>query len=567
MLQPYKPRGFLILLTFLSLLTLVVSACQAAGNPGNSSSANGGKPVHGGTWVDDFVNEPDSLLPNLGVQTFNVLLDEAIYSPLFVGDSQGHIQPYAATEIPTQQNGGVSADAKTWTFHMRPGLKWSDGQPYTAEDVDFTWKLWDNPKFGAGQTDAYHTIQSATVSPDKLSITFHLKRGYSPFLASWTDGGFAPLPAHHFASMDPAQIAKSKDNLDPSVVSGAFMMSESVPGSHYTVVRNPNYFQASQGLPYLDKIVFQVIADENTILNNAKAGSVTSTWFLDVSKTTSYKALAGYQFVVNPDATNVEKIVLNFQNPILGKYPEVRKAMAMAIDHTTLIKDARKGTATPLCTDHGPGLSPGFQANAPCPAYNAGAANQLLDQNGWVKGADGVRTKNGMRLEFKYSTTSGKPWRDDDESIIQSDMQAIGIKIDIQNYPANTFFGSFLPSGKHDLAEFEDTFTYDPDDATLTNSSQIPSNNGGQGENYSWYSNPKVDQLQKQEEASSDPTERQNIFNQLHQIYLTDYPFIVLYSPEDAAIVKSTAHNYAPGPMGASETVGIWKWWCTNGQC
>src|SRR5579884_1508405 len=105
MLQPYRPRSFLILLTFLSLLTLVISACQAAGSPSNSSNANGGKPVRGGTWVDDFVNEPDSLIPNLGVQTFNVLLDEALYSPLFVGDSQGHIQPYAATEIPTQQIG------------------------------------------------------------------------------------------------------------------------------------------------------------------------------------------------------------------------------------------------------------------------------------------------------------------------------------------------------------------------------------------------------------------------------------------------------------------------------
>jgi peptide/nickel transport system substrate-binding protein len=333
------------------------------------------------------------------------------------------------------------------------------------------------------------------------------------------------------------------------------------------MVDNPNYFMAKQGFPYLSKIVFQVIADENTILNNAKAGSVTSTWFLDVSKTASYKALQGYKFVVNPDATNVERMVINFQNPILGHYPEVRKAMAMAIDHNTLIQDARKGTATPLCTDHGAGLVPGYQANAPCPQFNPTAANQLLDQNGWVKGSDGVRTKNGMRLEFKYSTTSGKPWRDDDESIIQSNFQAIGIKIDIQNYPANTFFGSFLPSGKHDIAEFEDTFTYDANDATITSCAQIPSRNGGQGENYSWYCNPKVDQLQQQEEASSDPTVRQNAFNQLHQIYLTDYPFIALYSPQDAAIVKSTAHNYAPGPMGASETIGVWQWWCTNGQC
>ena len=77
------------------------------------------------------------------------MVDQALYLPLFYGDAQGVIHPGAATEIPTLQNGGISADAKTWTFHLRPHLVWSDGQPYDARDVDYTWKLWANPKFGA----------------------------------------------------------------------------------------------------------------------------------------------------------------------------------------------------------------------------------------------------------------------------------------------------------------------------------------------------------------------------------------------------------------------------------
>ena len=75
--------------------------------------------------------------------------DNALYLPLFYGDAQGIVHPGAAREIPTVHNGGISADATTWTFHLRPRLVWSDGQPYDARDVDYTCKLWLNPKFGA----------------------------------------------------------------------------------------------------------------------------------------------------------------------------------------------------------------------------------------------------------------------------------------------------------------------------------------------------------------------------------------------------------------------------------
>jgi peptide/nickel transport system substrate-binding protein len=238
----------------------------------------------------------------------------------------------------------------------------------------------------------------------------------------------------------------------------------------------------------------------------------------------------------------------------------------MAIDHQALINVARHGQAVPLCTDHGAGLNPGYQKDAPCPKYDPAAANALLDQNGWVKGTDGVRAKGGQRLEFQYSTTANNLWRAADELIIQEDLKAIGIKIDIQNYPASTLFGSFLLAGtpgKYDIAEFENSWTYDADDASLAATNQIPPN----GFNIMFYSNPDLDKLYVAEQSTADPNQRQQIFNQIHQIYLTDFPFITLYAPEDIAMVKNGTHNYAPGPMGASETVNNWEWWCDSGHC
>lgn len=561
MLKKPKPQFLLMSFSLLSVLILLLSACGAQGTPSNQSP--GGNAVKGGTWIDDIPNEPGSLIPNADSQTFDVIVEQSLYAPAFVGSYDGKITPGIVSEIPTLANKEISPDLKSWTFKLRPNLKWSDGQPLNADDFDFTWRLWNNPKFGAASTVGYNLITSADVSADKLTITFHLSQPYAPFLALWTDGGGSPLPKHHFASVAPDAIVKSKDNLDPAVTSGPFMMSESVPGDHYTVVRNPNYYRASEGLPHLDKIIFRPIADENTILNDLKAGSVTSSWFLDVSKTNAYKALTNYKLAINPNASNFEVMIINLKNPILGKDVNIRKAMAMAIDHNALIKTARLGEALPLCTDHGKSLTPGYQADAPCPKFDPAAANALLDQDGWKKGPDGIRTKNGQKLEFKYATTTGKPWRAADELIIQSNFKDIGIKIDIQNYPASTYFGKFLPGGQHDLAEFENSYTYDPDDATLLDCTQ----QGTNGENWSFYCNQQMQKLLKQEQQSADPNVRQSAFNQIHQLELTEVPFVVLYSPTDLGIAKATAHNYAPGPEGASESVNVWDWWCTGGTC
>jgi peptide/nickel transport system substrate-binding protein len=556
--------------SLVAVLVLILSACGSTGSSSSSSSStSAGTPVKGGTWTDDLYEEPDSLLPNASSETFSDLVDTTIYAPLFLGNAKGQITPGIVSELPTTANGGVSADLKTWTFHLKPGLKWSDGQPLDARDVDFTWKLWTGGKFTPASTTGFNLITSSDVSSDNLSITFHLKQAFSPFLSIWTDGLVAPMPAHVFSSMDPAKIQTSSQNLKPTVVSGPFTLSESVPGDHYTVVRNPNYYQAAQGLPYLDKIVFRIVTNQDTILKDFQAGSIDSAYFLDVSKFLAYQKLAPtYMTYTNSYATNFEASYFNFHNPILGTHLAVRQAIAEAIDHNALIQVARRGYAVPLCTDHGQAYVPGYQANAPCPKYDVTAANTLLDQDGWTtKDQNGIRSNaQGQRLEFKYSTTANNIWRADDELLLQNQLQAIGIKLDIQNYPASTFFGTFLTDGKagtYDIAEFENSLSYDADDYSVAACSQIPPN----GFNITFYCNKQLDTLYAQEQSTVDTNARQQAFDQIHGIYLSEFPFITLYSPVDLSVHKNTTQNYAPGPEGAAETVGVMNWWCTNGQC
>src|SRR2546421_2176615 len=281
MLKKPKPRFLRMSFSALAVVLLLLSACSTGGTPTTTTpTTSAGTPVKGGTWIDDLFEEPDSLITNASNETYAAMMMQALYSPMLYSPPPGKVMAGLATDVPSPSNGGISADLKTWTFHFRSGLKWSDGMPLDARDMDFTWKLWKNPKFGAINTIAVTDIISVDVSSDNLTIIFHLKDPLVSFYTYFTDGFFAPLPAHHFASVDPAAIKKSPDNLNPSVTSGPFKMSESKPTDHYTMVRNDNYYQASQGLPYLDKVVWRIVPNQNTILKDLQAGTADSAWFL-----------------------------------------------------------------------------------------------------------------------------------------------------------------------------------------------------------------------------------------------------------------------------------------------
>jgi peptide/nickel transport system substrate-binding protein len=560
-----QPRLLMRSFSFLAVLMLVLAACGATSAATAPSLRSGGRtPVRGGTWIDDLLGGPDSLLPNFSSETSAALVDDALWAPLIYGTPQGQLMPGLATEVPTVANGGVSPDLLAVTFHLRKGLLWSDGQPLDARDVDFSWRLWSIPQAAAYNTVFVTDIARAEVSRDHLAITFHLKAPLVSFVSQWADGSAAPLPAHLFASIDPAMLAKSLQNLDPQVTSGPFLLRESRPGDHFTLVRNPRYYLAEEGLPYLDQVVFRIAPDQHTILKDLQAGTVDSSWSLDVSQAGAYQRLGGYTVVADPNAYGWEGIWFNFRNQVLADHPEVRQAIAMTTDQQALVQIARHGLAGARCTDHSPLQIPGYTAGLGCPQLHPDfqAANALLAQHGWVKGADGVRARDGVRLEFQYSTTQGNRWRSDVQVINQANWMKIGIKVDITNYPLSTFFGAFLTRavpGVYDIAEFAESGAYDPDNASILQCSQTAL--------LTHYCNPKMDALVQQEQSSGNPAVRQQAFDGIHRLELTDFPFVVAFSLPDVAIHKQGTENYAPSVAGMGETINIWQWWCDNGAC
>jgi len=548
----FRTRRFpTLLVAWLGTLLMLVSACGAPSTP--SSTSNAGKPVYGGTLIDALYEQPDSMIPNgsSGPETFALMAQAAVWTPLFYGDNHLQIHPGLASVVPTVQNGGITDNGLTYTFHLRPGLKWSDGQPLTAHDVDFSWRLWMNPKFTPSSTLGFDHIKSADVLND-TTIVFHLTQPFAPFLSVWTDYP-APLPEHIFGKMDPSKILSSEQNLVPSVSSGPFTVVSNTKGADIICKRNPYYYQ--KGLPYLNEVDFKTIPDLNTVLTALQSGSVDTAWFLSI---TAYNTLnggiPGYKFYPGaPVNINYEAVYPNLRNPILADV-KVRQAIYEGIDRNTLIQTVWHGLAKPTTSDY---PSTWADAHIPPPPYSPTAAAQLLQQDGWIMGSDGYRHKNGQILELRYSTTANNQWRSEDEQIIQSDLKQIGIKIDIKNYPADTFFGTVLPQGNFDLAEYENSLGYDPDDKVNVGCHYTPP----QGFNVGHYCNPQVDALLTQSEANPDPAVRAPLLKQEQQIILNDAAIIYLYSPPDLAEYRATVHNYMPAPTGNSETWNIWEWW------
>src|ERR671937_1127804 len=266
-------------------------------------------PVKGGTVIDGLFEEPDRLIPNTDVETFSVMVQQTIFTPLFYTDDKGVLHPGLAFQIPTVANGGISKDGLTYTFHLRPGLKWSDGQPLDARDVDYSWRLWLNKDLIVGTTVGLDQIKSARVSADRQSITFHLKAPYSPFVSTWADGNM-PLPAHVLSKMTAKQLNTSKFTFKPTVSSGPFRMVARKAGYSITEVRNPTYYQ--KGLPYLDKLIFRIIPDQTAMTNALRAHEVDCGWFLDVSQTNVLQHIPGYTYVAAAKKTaNIEQALLN----------------------------------------------------------------------------------------------------------------------------------------------------------------------------------------------------------------------------------------------------------------
>jgi peptide/nickel transport system substrate-binding protein len=512
-----------------------------------ATTAAGGRMI-----VFGLQQEPYTLSPLTGpFTTAQQIVCATMFTNLFVLEPSGKLQLGVASEIPTVKNGGISKNGLVYTFHLKPGLKWSDGAPITSTDVYETYRLSMASQVNAITRLGFSDISKFQIlSPTEFRIT--LKSPYAPLLtqnfATCTPG---IIPWHIYKKIPLKDINTSALNQKPTVDDGAYVLQSWKPGVSLTVTPNPHWWGPK---PQNAGIQFDVIADDATELADAQAHTINVYWFVPIEQVPQLKKIHGETVDVYP-APSFEYVAINFRNPILRSL-DVREALEYAIDREALVKQVWDGDATLLAADQPP-ISWGHNPHLKPLPFDPQKARQLLDAAGWKLGPGGHRYKDGKELTLIYSTTTGNPWRQTTERLVQYWLGQVGINLQIKNYPSNVYFGSVLPSGKGwDLGEFGNQ--NQPDAGVITYDSFVTGGVFNEGA----YSNAQVDALLNKQQSLTSQSARQKILWRVESILAKTVAALFYYSP-DQIVAWSGISGYVPNAW-YEDTWNAYAWRLTS---
>ena len=434
-------------------------------------------------YTQEAVNFNPLLYVNTGVET---AVEFAVFDSLWKIDDTGTFIPNLAVEIPTKENGGVSADGLTWTMKLRPGVKWHDGTPFTAKDVVFTYQTMINPKI-AVRGRAGHDRVKEFVAIDDLTVKATLGEPFAPYLVVWQKTSI--IPAHLLADVPDMNTAAF--NTQP-VGTGPFRFKARVAGDHIEFEGYPDYH--GEG-PHLSTLVQKYVPDQQVLYAQFQTGQV---GVLDLQGLPPELLPRARQLpnktMANTSTSFVEFIYFNCGKPQFSD-KRVRKALYLAMDKRTLIDKLYYGvpvrTLSYLPADHW-----AYNAALTDPGHDPAKAAAMLDEAGWKVGSDGVREKDGVKLSFTISTTAGNKSRERSQQFLQQNLKSLNVDMQIINMPASVVWGVYTVNSHFDTLQVAwDPLLYpDPDYGARIMSDQIPAK-GGSGANYVQYENKEIDDL------------------------------------------------------------------------
>jgi len=529
-------------------------------------SSQTGPGTGGNSWTEHGVlrwaglSAPDNLNPLVGNQQIEVDLSMFWGGYLLNWSDQSQFVPELAAVEPTLKNGGISKDGLTITYHLRKGVKWQDGAPFTADDVIYTYQQVMNKNNNVASTVGYDDITSID-EPTPYTIVVHLKKRYTPFVATFFTMSGTPyciLPKHLLAPI----ADKGQGNLNHAafnhmpVGTGPFKIVEYQPGSLVRMVANPTYWR---GAPKLKEVDYHIVPQENTILLQLESHDADFEYNAPSVQAPSLQVLEGKGFTVDRvPFTQYSQIAFNLQNPILADV-NVRRALTYATNRSEIVDKVTHGVEMLGDTDQPPFLWAYTNDVAKYP-YDPVKAGQLLDQAGWTMGGDGYRHKNGQTLELTMSGSTGAATNSQIEVVTQNDWKKVGVKLDIKNYNTDIFFatygaGGILQTGKFDVAVYAWINGVDPDDSTLFMCNQFPP----AGQNVYHICNSQLDAAENTALTDYDPAHRKAAYATVQQVVADQVPLIVLYYARRLDVANSDFTGYKPA-HAVSEFWNTWEW-------
>jgi peptide/nickel transport system substrate-binding protein len=544
-----------------------------------------------------------------------------IWSSLWTYDPTNVPVPDMVTQIPATDNGGVKVIDATHmdiTINLKSGLKWSDGSPLTVDDVIFTWNAICDPSSGAPSTVGYDHISSMEKKSD-TQVIWHFgpeltksakdSTGAATYRCALTDvlssGIYAPylllgeqvFPKAALSGIKYTDWPKADFfNVKPTMSSGPYMVQSFTPGNAAQVVLVPNthYFDGRGGAkffghaPYLDKVIYKIYGTKPSQIAGLAAGDTDLGLDLIANDLPALQAISADQTVAITGLLD-EFLTFNQGNNMKGcaaPYDQtkcgtptifqgdkvLRQAINLGIDKGAINKNLVGNVGVVM---NGPFLStfkPWADTTKATFNRDVAQANTLLDGDGWVKGSDGIRAKNGKKLAFHITTTAGNKQRASEVELIATSLKDIGADVPTSPDTATNVFDSFnagglFASGQYDVALFANNWAPDPDSfASYVAANQIPTPTNQSGGNWGHANDPALDQLFQQGAATLDINKRISLYNQAQAEWIDNAPTVQLYERPDVFTFSANFGNFSGS---ANNALAIWNmadWFNTKGK-
>ncbi len=464
--------------------------------------------------------------------------------------------PVLLSEVPSVDNGGVSDDGLTLTFHLRDDIIWSDGEPITADDFLFTYNMIMDPGNAVSSTYPYDNVTSIS-APDDQTVILEFETPFSGWQAYFWR---YVLPEHILAPVYEAEgtIDAAPWNSSPTVGAGPYVFQEWESGSFARFVRNENYYGQQ---PIIDEIFIRFVPDDAAqvaALRNQEGDLGTFIAYSDIPTLED----AGVEVLAVPSG------YAEGWFPYLGEdgHPalqdvRVRQALAYGFDRQALVDDLLLGLTDAAATlwDDTPYVDPAIE---PYP-YDPARAEELLDEAGWVdSNGDGTRDKDGVELVLLHGTTT-REIRQDAQAVAQQQLAAIGVGLDIVNYDADLFFagiadGGPAASGELDIFQWSDAPFYPDPDHYYWLCSEIPTDDYVDGGNWQRICDDELDALFQDQQTLLDYDERVAAFHDITRHMFDQVYWLGLWKDPD---IWAFSGRLQQGPMsGPSPFYSIATW-------